>query len=459
MTHYRYKTLEADHYTPISIYLALEGQRKFLLESSLKHEETGRYSFIGVDPYYEFIANGNTAKGINLLTNKTKTFTNDPIEALKSLIVHDVTLPFDIPFLAGGVGYIAYDIAKQFENIGIEKHDDLNMPDIHLMFYEKVIVYDHLLQVVHCIAFDRWLTNESLDLDLELNYLIRQIEDQKSPDLSTFHLSSFQSNFSKEQYENKVNTIKKRITEGEVFQVVLSQRLTAQYEGNPFSYYRQLRKNNPSPYMYYIDFQEYCILGTSPESLVKVNDGQVTTNPIAGTRKRGQTKAEDQLLEKELISDEKEIAEHQMLVDLGRNDIGRVAQPGTIHLNKYMAVERYRYVMHIVSEVTGQIDDKLSPLDALKACIPAGTVSGAPKIRAMQIINQLEPNKRGAYSGAVGYLSINGNLDFALAIRTMVLKDGKAHVQAGAGVVYDSDPESEYEETLNKAKALLEVTK
>ncbi|MDQ0352087.1 anthranilate synthase component 1 [Alkalibacillus filiformis] len=457
MVQYQHKIIEGDQHTPISIFQSLEGTKKFLLESSLKHEDIGRYSLIGENPYYEFQAHGRTVTETNLQTDEVTTKNGDPIQSLSELVKGELSLPFDIPFMAGGIGYIAYDIAKQFEPIGFGQHDDLNMPDIHFMFYEKIIVYDHLLQNVHCFVFDQWITNEKVNLEKEMTQLINQINGQEAKNKQGFTLGEFKSNIAKNDYLNKVEQIKEQINQGEIFQAVLSQRLTAEYEGDPFSYYRQLRKHNPSPYMYFINFNDYHILGASPESLVKVHGNQVTTNPIAGTRKRGQSRDEDIKLENELLTDEKEIAEHQMLVDLGRNDIGRVAQPGTIELTKYMVIERYRFVMHIVSEVTGVLDKSATPLEALKACLPAGTVSGAPKIRAMQIINSLEPTKRGAYSGGIGYLSINGNFDFALAIRTMILKDNLAHVQAGAGVVYDSNPESEYEETLNKAKALMEV--
>ena len=254
-----------------------------------------------------------------------------------------------------------------------------------------------------------------------------------------------------------VETAKEHIVKGDIFQVVLSQRFSSPFEGNPFTLYRGLRTSNPSPYMFYMDFETYTILGTSPESLVKVNNGIVTTNPIAGTKPRGKTPEEDEQIANELLNDPKEIAEHRMLVDLGRNDIGRISEIGSVKIEKYMKIEYYKFVMHIVSEVTGRLNKDAHVLDVLTACLPAGTVSGAPKIRAMQIINQLETTRRGVYAGAVGYISVTGNMDLALAIRTMVVKDQQAHVQAGAGIVYDSIPKSEYEETLNKARALLEV--
>ncbi|NIK12069.1 anthranilate synthase component I [Alkalibacillus almallahensis] len=454
---YRHDVIEGDQNTPISIYSNLTGNRKFLLESSLKHEDNGRFSFIGANPFYEFIAYGNQITETDLINEQSTTTRQDPLIALNALIDEQVTLDIEIPFFAGGVGYLAYDLGKQFESIGINQHDDANMPDVHLMFYEKVVVYDHLLQNIHCFIFDRWITGESIDFETEANRLLHDIQSGQPEDETAFTLGEFQSNFSQAKYKQYVDLIKERIKAGDVFQTVLSQRLTATCSGDAFQFYRQLRKQNPSPYMYYIDFVDYQIIGASPESLVKAQDRTVSTNPIAGTRKRGQNPDEDQALADELLADEKEIAEHQMLVDLGRHDIGRIAKPGTITLTKYMVIERYRFVMHIVSEVSGQMNPDISSLEALKATLPAGTVSGAPKIRAMQLLNDLEPTKRGAYSGAVGYLNINGNLDFALAIRTMIIKDGLAHVQAGAGVVHDSDPESEYQETLNKAKALMEV--
>lgn len=434
-----YRVIEGDTLTPISIFLKLNGLKKFLLESSLKHEKTGRFSIIGSDPFYEI---------------NDKHLSIDDIE---SYLMTELELPIDIPFPAGGVGYVAYDAVRQFESIGEPLQDPLNMPDIHLMFYEKVVVYDHLFQKIYLVAMDRWITGEDLDLTKTLDELEQQVTQGDEQDMEKFHLSPFQSNIDQAQYEETVSQIKERILEGDIFQAVLSQRLSANYRGDPFSFYRKLRKTNPSPYMFYVDFEDYVVLGASPESLIKVQGRSVTTNPIAGTRKRGATANEDTELERELLNDEKEIAEHKMLVDLGRNDLGRICHPGTIELTKYMVIERYRYVMHIVSEVSGHLSTDQTSLQALKACLPAGTVSGAPKIKAMQILNQLENIKRGVYSGAVGYISVNGNLDFALAIRTMVIKDKQAHVQAGAGVVHDSIPSNEFEETLNKARALMEV--
>ncbi|PKR77141.1 anthranilate synthase component I [Halalkalibacillus sediminis] len=460
MTHINvsFRELEGDQHTPISIFMNLEGTHKFLLESSLKHEDSGRYSFIGSDPFFEMKADKTQMKLIDLVKSESETSDEDPFTWLKRHLEHSVDRDFSLPFPSGGIGYFAYDVAKRFEAIDEAESDDLEMPDIHFLFYNRLIVYDHLMQKIYITVVDQWITNETVNHQKALYDMEQQLAQSIAlQELEPFHATDYRSNMSTEKYEELVKKARTHIEEGDIFQVVLSQRLSSPYTGDPFSFYRKLRKRNPSPYMFYIDFNEYVVLGASPESLIKVDGRNVTTNPIAGTRKRGKSETEDRLLSKELLEDEKEIAEHQMLVDLGRNDVGRISKPGTIQLSKYMLIERYRTVMHIVSEVKGVLDDSSQPIDALIACLPAGTVSGAPKIRAMQLINEMEKTKRGVYSGAVGYLGVNGNLDLALAIRTMVLKDGKAHVQAGAGVVYDSVPENEFEETLNKAKSLLEV--
>jgi anthranilate synthase component 1 len=288
----------------------------------------------------------------------------------------------------------------------------------------------------------------------------QRIEELKQPaifqDDTPFQFSGFESETSKEQFIENVEIAKEHIKAGDIFQVVLSRRMKSSFQGSPLSLYRKHRSHNPTPYMFYIDFNGYTVIGSSPESLIKTRGSQVYANPIAGTKKRGKTIEEDYLIEKELTADEKELAEHKMLVDLGRNDLGRVCEFGSVTVDKYMQVEKFRHVIHLVSEVSGTLTMDHNNLDALAACLPAGTVSGAPKIRAMEIINKLEKSKRGLYSGAIGYLSANGNIDFALAIRTMILKEGTAYIQAGAGIVHDSVPESEYQETINKLKTFLE---
>ncbi|WP_201716236.1 anthranilate synthase component I [Rossellomorea arthrocnemi] len=456
---YVVKELNGDMYTPISLFQSLKGKKKFLLESSLKHEQSGRYSFVGSDPFLECKAYGNTVQFIGASSDQIEERIGDPIDMIQTLIPHHQLQDAPFPFTGGGIGYLGYDVIRQYEEIGITPQDELEMPDIHLMFYEKVIVFDHLEHKVFIVVLDRWTedTDENLQekvegIEAELTHVYLDTYKDKLDRLS-FHAQT-----SKDEFMEKVERAKHSIKEGEIFQVVLSQRLQASFSGDPFTFYRSLRKSNPSPYMFFIDFEEYVVLGASPESLLRVQGSQITTNPIAGTRRRGETVDEDRQLGKELLSNEKEMAEHRMLVDLGRNDLGRICKIGSIYLSKYLTIERYKYVMHIVSEVKGELKEEVTPLEALSGCLPAGTVSGAPKIRAMQIINELETVKRGVYSGAVGYIGVNGNLDFALAIRTMVLKNGIANVQAGAGIVYDSNPESEYEETLNKAKSLLEVT-
>ncbi len=457
---YQIRELNGDTFTPITLFHALKGKKKFLLESSLKHEQSGRYSFIGANPFLELKANGNSVEVLTVETNETKTYEENPITIMKKLFPESFQKDLPFPFFGGAVGYIGYDFIRHYESIGTVPQDEIEMPDIHLMYYEQTIIFDHLDQKVTIVAMNYSKPEESLDLEEILMKIENELLHATPPTSANDQQSlEFISNTEKEEFINMVEVAKEHILSGDIFQVVLSHRLKATFEGDPFIFYRKLRKSNPSPYMFYVDFDEYVVLGASPESLIKVDGKTVTTNPIAGTRKRGRNEGEDQQLEQELRNDEKEVAEHRMLVDLGRNDLGRVCEIGSIELTKYMVIERYKYVMHLVSEVKGTLHPSINPFEALASCLPAGTVTGAPKIRAMQIINTLEKTKRGVYSGAVGYININGDFDFALAIRTMVIKNGQAFVQAGAGIVYDSVPENEYEETMNKAKALLEVPK
>lgn len=454
---YEMKTIQGDMLTPISIYHALKGSKKMLFESSAKHEESGRYSFIAVNPIAEMKATNNDYQLFNN-EHELVSYGNNAFDKLKSLLpTEDMNLPFS--FFGGAIGYFGYETAFYHEKIGERLKDDLQMPDMHVLFYDTFVVVDHLMQKVHIVAVDLLKKGQSQS---ELFNRVQVIEEQLNStvltqtDRDTDEIQ-FQSTIEKEEFCEMVLQAKQHIASGDIFQVVLSQRFEANFAGNPMNLYRRLRTANPSPYMFYMDFEEYVILGTSPESLVKVEGRVVTTNPIAGTRRRGNSEKEDFALEKELLQDEKELAEHRMLVDLGRNDIGKLSKIGSVKLPKFMQIERYKHVMHIVSEVTGELKDEIHPLDVLATTLPAGTVSGAPKIRAMQIINDLERDKRGVYAGSVGYISISGDMDMALAIRTMVITKGKAYVQAGAGIVYHSVPEKEYEETLNKAKALLEV--
>ncbi|MGA9226947.1 MAG: anthranilate synthase component I [Mesobacillus sp.] len=446
--------LEGDTMTPISLYQRISGKKKFLLESSHKHEESGRFSFIGSDPVYELInANGET-----IVKNEESTvqITGCFAEALQQY-VPKIENALDIPFIGGGVGFIGYDFIRNYEDIGLLPEDTVGMPDAHLMIFDHIIVCDHLKQKLYLIGIP--IPNQSTE------NLVKRLKKRKeeihTPAKTSsdgyFSVTDFKFSKSREEFTESVAMAKELIEAGEIFQVVLSRRLTAKAEGDPFTFYRKLRVNNPSPYMYFLDFDEYAVAGSSPESLVKYHSGTILTNPIAGTRPRGISFDEDEILESELRSDEKEQAEHKMLVDLARNDLGRVCEIGTIEIKKFMDVERFQFVMHLVSEVRGKLLNSVHPIEALASCLPAGTVSGAPKIRAMQIINRLEREKRGVYSGAIGYFSACGSMDFALAIRTMVVKDGKGYFQAGAGIVYDSDPQKEFEETNHKLKALLEA--
>ncbi|MEH7275415.1 anthranilate synthase component I [Neobacillus vireti] len=445
------KELKGDTFTPISILQKISGDKKFLLESSHKYHDSGRYSIIGSDPAFELISSGDSNEILYRNGDKNVLIGN-PLELIKTLLPRIDEAPF--PFIGGAVGYVGYDIIRQFEVIGEEFPNGLQMPDVHLMFYEVVIVFDHLEEKITICGLP--LTDDS-EIEKRIEQIIVEL---KQPviyqDDSPFEFTGFQSETSKEDFIKNVEIAKEHIKAGDIFQVVLSRRMKSPYHGTPLSLYRKHRAHNPTPYMFYIDFAGYTVIGSSPESLIKTQGSQVFSNPIAGTKRRGKTTEEDQLIAKELKSDEKELAEHKMLVDLGRNDLGRVCEFGSVTVDKYMEVEKFRHVIHLVSEVSGTLKGEHSSLDALAACLPAGTVSGAPKIRAMEIINKLEKSKRGLYSGAIGYLSANGNMDFALAIRTMILKDNTAYIQAGAGIVHDSNPESEYEETINKLKAFLE---
>jgi len=450
------KELKGDMLTPISILQKISGNKKFLLESSLKYHESGRYSFIGADPAFELISRGNENMVITRSGQEKKIFAN-PLELIKNLLPARKSFDVPFPFQSGAVGYVGYDIIRQYEEIGDEFENGLNMPDVHLMFFEEIIVFDHQEEKVFICGIP--LLEETTEEMIEKRVLQRETE-IKQPEVyleeEMFHFSGFEHEMTKDAFMKNVEVAKDHIIKGDIFQVVLSQRMKSSFHGKPLALYRRHRAHNPTPYMFYIEFDQYSVIGSSPESLIKTRGTKIFANPIAGTKRRGLNLQMDQQLAAELLSDEKELAEHKMLVDLGRNDLGRVCEFGTVQVEKLMEVEKYRHVMHLVSEVSGELREGQTSLDALAACLPAGTVSGAPKIRAMEIINQLEQSKRGLYSGAIGYLSANGNIDFALAIRTMILKEDTAYIQAGAGIVYDSNPESEYEETLNKLKAYLE---
>ncbi|WP_026314562.1 anthranilate synthase component I [Heyndrickxia acidiproducens] len=445
--------LNGDILTPIMIFTRLKGAGKFLFESSLPNDSNGRFSFIGSKPAKEFIGTADTVTVIDHMSGRTEKKTGKPLEIIKEALPRiDIPLPF--PFYGGAVGYIGYDTIRQYEEIGAVPEDEIGIPDLHVMVYQNVAVYDHKSQTVYLVSIHE--DGQVIEKNLEAmeKAIFKQTKAEPFVDLGPVE---FVPSIEKAAFMQMVEKAKQHIEAGDIFQVVLSQRMKGKLDHNPFYFYRKLRKANPSPYMFYLDFGSYVVLGASPESLIKTKGTTVYTNPIAGTRPRGQSEAEDVSLEKDLLQDEKELAEHKMLVDLSRNDLGRVCVPGTVHVHKYMAVERFQTVMHIVSEVQGELKQGYSGVDALVSCIPAGTVSGAPKIRAMQIINELEKQKRGMYAGAVGYINFNGDIDFALAIRSLLIKGHTAYLQSGAGIVYDSDPAQEYQETLNKAKSILEV--
>ena len=450
-----YREIVADLETPVSAFLKINrGGNSFLLESVEGGQRLARYSFIGTDPYRMLTTKGESKiDPLPLITEELSKYKIVPISGLPR-------------FCGGAVGYLSYETVACFEKLPSPDRDSLGLPESLFMFVDTMLVFDHVTHKIKVLSHVR------LDGDIEEAYrkavdridnlverLNRPLPPTQQTKAATHHQGGYRlsSNFSKEHFGESVLKIKQYITAGEAIQVVLSQRLAQPTDAAPFEIYRALRTINPSPYMFFLDFTDFCIIGASPEILVRLEDGAVMTRPLAGTRPRGKTPAEDAVLEQELRSDEKERAEHIMLVDLGRNDIGRVSEPGTVEVSDLMDVERYSHVMHLVTHVQGELRHGLTALDALRACFPAGTVSGAPKIRAMEIIAELEPEKRGPYAGAVGYFSFSGNMDMAIAIRTMVMTKGIAYTQAGAGIVYDSVPEREYEESMNKARALLKA--
>ncbi len=458
--------IEGDMDTPITLYRKLcKSKNSFLLESVENGNKWGRFSFIGRNPFIIVKCNGD-----EVIINKEDKVINkkgNSIEIIKELINHYKAPKIDnMPdFIGGAVGYMGYDIIRNYEKLPNVNKDDIKMPDVHLLITKEVIAYDHTKQKIKIIV------NTLIKEDIKKCYeqgTNRLKEIKKEILENDFYVEEQQenseeikclSNETKEEFMEKVLKAKEYIRNGDIFQVVLSQRFEVKTSISPFKAYRMLRTFNPSPYMYYINFGDYQIVGSSPELLVKANKGIVETCPIAGTRPRGKDIKEDDKYSKELLEDEKERAEHLMLVDLARNDIGKISEFGTVKVNQYMQIQKYSHVMHIVSNVIGKMKKEYDMYDALVACQPAGTVSGAPKVRAMEIIDELENNKRGVYAGAIGYLGFNGNMDTCIAIRTVVFKDNTAYIQAGAGIVADSNPESEYNETLRKAKALMETIK
>ncbi|MDP6776339.1 MAG: anthranilate synthase component I [Candidatus Latescibacteria bacterium] len=457
-----FRDILGDTETPVSAYLKLRarGRLSFLLESVEGGEKIGRYSFLGVDPFLIFRSRGQEITIEDLREGPTERYTGEPIAELRKLLaryrsVHVEGLP---RFTGGAVGYVGYDAVRLTEDIPDDTEDDLGLDDVVLLFFDSLLAFDNIQHVIHLIA------SVHTAGDLETSYReavdrIAFLEDAlRGPAVLTQKTGTgaceVRSNTPKADYLEKVRRCRSYIVAGDILQVVLSQRFETDVTVGSLDIYRMLRVVNPSPYMFHLDLGDLKLVGTSPELLVRVEEGVVQVRPIAGTRRRGETEEEDQALEAELLGDEKERAEHIMLVDLGRNDVGRVSEYDTVRVTEQMVIERYSHVMHIVSNVEGRLREDVDSLDALFACYPAGTVSGAPKIRAMEIIDELEPTRRGPYAGAVGYFDFSGNMDTCIAIRTMMVKGKRAYVQAGGGIVYDSVPEREFEETVNKAKAL-----
>lgn len=442
-----------DEVTPIRIFKALDGKKKFIFESGERRNLEGRYSFIAENPYLEIVEDKAHS-----------------IEKLKKEVNKDFDLESNpLPFKGGAIGYFGYDTVGFYEkSIKITNVDKLGFPKVRFNFYRRYIAYDHLKNKVYIV--DNILEEDNRDYEEVKNKQIeyfnsilnKKLESEEIYLVDNFlkeekEVLEFHYDDSNEEFIKNIMKAKKYIREGEIFQVVLSRRMKIKTKKSPLELYRRLREDNPSPYMYLLDYDEHQVIGSSPEILVSIKDNIITTNPIAGTRKRGSTYSEDLLLEEELKSDTKELAEHVMLVDLSRNDVGKVSKISTVEVKEFMKVERFSHVMHITSKVTGELNDDIDKIEALFSCFPAGTVSGAPKIRAMQIIDELESLNRGIYSGAIGYLSYGNNLELCIAIRTILLKNNNAYIQAGAGIVYDSIPEKECEEIDNKLNILKEV--
>jgi anthranilate synthase component I len=469
-----YTEILADLETPVSAFVKIASNRphSFLLESVTGGQNVGRYSFIGSDPYLALRMHEGTAQAVQGGYKQTLHY-DDPLLVLDSYLnaYRPVRLPGLPIFVGGAVGYLGYECARYFERLPVPAQRAYDMPESWWMFVDTLLVFDHVRHKILAISHAHL---DVADLAAEYRRATARIEDliarlqSPLPALPGHAPRNYEphtplrprpapasSNVTREHYEADVLTAKEYVMAGDIFQVQVSQRFSKPTTADSFTIYRALRTVNPSPYMFYIRTGEGDLVGASPEMLVQVQDGQVETRPIAGTRWRGKDAAEDEQLARDLLADEKERAEHLMLVDLGRNDIGRISVPGTVSVPVFMTIEKYSHVQHIVSWVTGRLRPDMKPIDALRACFPAGTVTGAPKIRSMEIIAELEGEQRGVYAGGVGHVGFNGDLDICIALRTMVVKDGVAYAQAAAGVVADSTPEYEYNESRNKAAASL----
>ena len=457
----------ADTETPVSVYLRVKDRPySYLLESADGGERWGRYSIIGYEPYLTALSYNHEME-IEYRSGKKEVIRNlsNPLLVLRDICRRFMPVEADLvsPFQGGLVGYCNYDVIRRWERLPRGSSEDPSLPEAIFTISGKLIIFDHLTHKVRVVAF----AHIQQDTDLRRAYAEACRDINKTVDLlrapaplnneDQFTLSELRSNFSKEEFEKAVRKAKAYIVAGDVIQVVLSQRLSGEASGDLFALYRNLRSINPSPYMFYLNFGETRLIGASPEVLVRLTGKRIQLRPIAGTRPRGDTPNNDRALEEELLSDPKERAEHIMLVDLGRNDVGKVAVPGSVTVPRLMGVERYSHVMHIVSDVEGLLSPDMDVFDLFMSAFPAGTVTGAPQIRAMELINELEPTPRGPYAGAVGYFGFNGNMDFCITIRTITIKKNRLSIQVGAGIVADSLPEGEYEETMRKAAAMLKT--
>jgi anthranilate synthase component 1 len=462
-----FRELTADTETPISLFKKVaQGPESFLLESVEGGERWGRYSFIGHRSRLVIRVQGDDIE-LRRGNDECTQFKGQPFAYIKKLMEDfRAAAVTGLPrFFGGLVGYLSYDMVRFFEYLPDPKPDDVGMPDAVLTMPEHVTIYDNLTQtikvVVNCYVPDHDNHTDAYDQAVEqieeTEKLLRVSMPSQPRPRGPQQAVTMTSNMDRKRFENIVRRAKEYIEQGEAIQVVLSQRFHTDLHVEPFEIYRALRRVNPSPYMYYLQINDEIVIGASPEVLVRLENGRVTLRPIAGTRPRGKDAEEDRRLEEELRADPKERAEHVMLVDLGRNDVGRVAAVGTVEVKDLMVVERYSHVMHLVSHVEGDLAPGLDMFDVLRASFPAGTVSGAPKVRAMEIIDELEPTRRGLYAGAVGYFGFSGNMDFCITIRTLLVRGGRVYLQVGAGIVADSDPAREYEETVNKGKALVKA--
>lgn len=462
-----YRRLMADILTPVSLFLSIreDTDYPFLLESVEGGEQVARYSFLGRNPYQVLKYDGEE---VTLARDGRESLIDKPyFEALKDLTTHhsEPRVP-DLPRLSGGaVGFSSYDTVREIEQLDNAPEDDTDIPEAIWAFYDEILAFDHVKQqviIIKTVFVDEGTDDSAADLYHQAQERLDELEEfvyqpKRSSDSFSLNPDDLSSNVSKPEFEQMVEKAKEYIYEGDIFQVVLSQRFETDFSGDRFMLYRALRMVNPSPYLFFLDFDDFALVGSSPEVLVRVQDQTAQLLPIAGTRPRGKTPEEDLEFEEDLKNDPKEIAEHVMLVDLGRNDLSRVCKPASVKPVREQVIERYSHVMHIVSDVKGELAEEQTSVDALMCCFPAGTVSGAPKIRAMEIIDELEPTKRGPYAGAVGYFDFSGNMDTCIVIRTMMVTGSKVYIQAGAGIVADSDPEKEYIETKNKAGALVEA--